>query len=300
MGCRVYTEACVAGGIPLLHPLHVCFTGNTIVGVGGIINGTTNYILTAMAQAGQDYGQALQDAQELGYAEADPSADVDGLDALYKTVILAREALGVEIPWQDISCSGITSIRALDMAAAKRLQCQIKLIGSVQRQGDGVSASVEPMLIPETQILAGVQGVQNGVLVQGDAVGEVFFAGPGAGRLPTGSAVVSDLVRVVRSHYAANTQPVPKGALQDSRSGEYYLRWTSRQAEPEEELAEMLKPYGARCLEMWEDSGDAQIQCARVNGLTRMMKNELIAAYRATESAGDEILAMRLGLQLTD
>ena len=302
-GCRVYTEACVAGGIPVLHPLQECFAGNVVQRVGGIINGTTNHILSAMADGGQDYNRALMEAQSAGYAEADPCADVEGLDALYKTVILAREGLGVGIPWQEVPCEGITAIRGLDMQIADRWNCRIKLVGIVERRKDAVCAAVQPMLIPQDHILAAVQGVQNGVLVQGDAVGEVFFAGPGAGRLPTGSAVVSDLVRIIRNGTGGErASRVSPTQLADSSKGEYYLRWTALTEDPGAELAALLAPYEGDCLEMINTAEDEaeRVMVARIRGLTLMEKNELVQSYTAAAGMQGQILALRVGFELAE
>lgn len=193
-------EGSVGGGIPIIQPMKNALAGNRIERVVGIVNGTTNYILTRMAEEGTDLEQALREAQAQGYAEADPSADVNGDDARYKIAILASIAFTARIRVDDVYCEGITRISRADMEWAKRLGYAIKLLAIAQEvSGKAVQVRVHPALLPASHPLASVRDVYNGILVRGDAVGDVMFYGRGAGSLPTGSAVVGDIIDVSRN-----------------------------------------------------------------------------------------------------
>ncbi len=192
-------EASVGGGIPLLRPLTTCLSANRIEEVCGIVNGTTNYILTQMIQCGQDFDSALADAQRLGYAEADPSADVDGIDAMRKLCILADLCFGSNVPPERVPTEGIRGVHAEDAALAERLGYAIKLLARARRlDGERFTAYVAPHLVPHGHMLASVQGVMNAVAVRGNAVGETLFYGAGAGRMPTASAMVADILDTMR------------------------------------------------------------------------------------------------------
>jgi homoserine dehydrogenase len=192
-------EASVGGGIPLLRPLTTCLSANRIEEVCGIVNGTTNYILTQMIQCGQDFDSALADAQRLGYAEADPSADVDGIDAMRKLCILADLCFGSNVPPERVPTEGIRGVHAEDAALAERLGYAIKLLARARRlDGERFTAYVAPHLVPHGHMLASVQGVMNAVAVRGNAVGETLFYGAGAGRMPTASAMVADILETFR------------------------------------------------------------------------------------------------------
>ena len=197
-GASYLFEGSVGGGIPLLRPLSRCLAANRIDEVYGILNGTTNYILTAMETQGQDFSEALKKAQELGYAEADPTADVEGIDACRKTAILADMAFGKNLDPAAIPTQGITAITAADIELARALGCTIKLLGHAIRTQGGCCAFVEPHLVPKEHILASINGVMNACAVRGDAVNEVVFCGPGAGRYPTASAVAADIADAAR------------------------------------------------------------------------------------------------------
>ena len=202
-GVYVLIEAAVGGGIPIIEPLKQSLGGNRIQRVSGIINGTTNYILSRMADEGAAYGAVLADAQRLGYAEADPAADVEGHDAADKIAILAGLAYGGPVPRAAIPTEGIDRLEARDVAYAAQLGFVVKLLAVAQRIGDpddaGVQAldvRVHPTLLPVDHPLAGVNGVNNAILVEGDPVGRVMFYGPGAGAGPTASAVVADILNI--------------------------------------------------------------------------------------------------------
>lgn len=188
-------EASVGGGIPIIRPINKCLAGNTIEQISGILNGTTNFILTKMIREQMDFDAALKMAQELGYAEADPTADVEGEDACRKICILGSLAYGKHIYPEDVHCSGITRITLDDVAYAENAGYAIKLIGSVKAvEGGKVTAIVCPRLVSKNNLLATVDGVYNAISVTGDGVGDVLFYGQGAGKLPTASAVVGDII----------------------------------------------------------------------------------------------------------
>lgn len=199
-GVYVLLEAAVGGGIPVIEPLKQSLCANRIQGILGIVNGTTNYILTRMQREGGDFGPILADAQRLGYAEADPTADVDGWDAADKIAILASLAFGGRVEREQITCEGIRAITASDIAYAERLGFTIKLLAKAKRQVNGeawrLEASVYPTLVPLSHPLASVNDVYNAILVEGDPVGQVMFFGPGAGAGPTASAVVADILNI--------------------------------------------------------------------------------------------------------
>ena len=192
-------EASVGGGIPIIRPLTNCLSANRIDEVCGIVNGTTNYILTQMFQCGADFADALKEAQRLGYAEADPTADVEGIDACRKICILADLCFGKNVSPAWVETQGITGVTGADVAAAEALGYGIKLLGRAKRLPEGkVSAWVAPHLVSKSNLLSNVSGVMNGVTVRGDAVGDCLFYGAGAGKFPTASAVVADMIDSVR------------------------------------------------------------------------------------------------------
>ena len=193
-GVSYLFEASVGGGIPIIRPLRDDLAPNRILSISGILNGTTNYILTKMKNDGADFAAALKKAQALGYAEADPTADVEGIDAARKIVILAALAFGVLLPPAGISVEGISGITAEQTAVADALGCAVKLIGHTERIGERVLALVSPHFVPAASPIHHVEGVFNGILVDADMLGKTFFYGAGAGKLPTASAVVSDIL----------------------------------------------------------------------------------------------------------
>jgi len=205
-GVYVLLEAAVGGGIPVIQPLKQSLGVNRIKSVTGIVNGTTNYILTRMQTEGGEFADILADAQKLGYAEADPTADVDGLDAADKIAILASLAFGGRIKLQDVYCEGIRQVSAADIAYAQKLGFAIKLLALAKREETALASDtlenemlqvrVQPTLVPQTHPLASVSGVYNAILVEGEPIGQVMFFGPGAGSGPTASAVVSDILNI--------------------------------------------------------------------------------------------------------
>jgi homoserine dehydrogenase len=205
-GVYVLLEAAVGGGIPVIQPLKQSLGVNRIESVTGIVNGTTNYILTRMQTEGGEFADILSDAQKLGYAEADPTADVDGLDAADKIAILASLAFAGRIKLQDVHCEGIRQVSAADIAYAQKLGFVIKLLAVAKREetalavdspeSETLQVRVHPTLVPQTHPLASISGVYNAILVEGEPIGQVMFFGPGAGSGPTASAVVSDIVNI--------------------------------------------------------------------------------------------------------
>ena len=198
-GCDLLFEASVAGGIPILRPLKHCLAGNYLTEVMGIVNGTTNFILTKMAEEGMEFKEALELATELGYAEADPTADIEGYDAGRKMAIMASIAFNSRVTFNDVYTEGITNITSKDIKYAKEMGCDIKLLGVARNTEDGIEVRVHPMLIPSDHPMAGVNDVFNAVFVHGDAVDDAMFYGRGAGEMPTASAVMGDIIDVARN-----------------------------------------------------------------------------------------------------
>ncbi len=213
-GVTVAFEAAVAGGIPIIKTIREGFTGNRIEWVAGIVNGTSNFILTEMRDKGRDFADVLAEAQRLGYAEADPTFDVEGIDAAHKLTILAAIAFGIPLQFKQVYTEGITQITRTDVVYAEELGYRIKQLAIARRVNDKVELRVHPTLIPERRIIANVDGVMNAVLVKGDAVGPTLFYGAGAGAEPTASAIVADLVDVVRTLTTDPTNRVPHLAFQ--------------------------------------------------------------------------------------
>ena len=206
-GVDLAFEAAVAGGIPIIRPLRASLAGDRVTRVVGILNGTTNYILTRMTEAGEDFADVLADAQAAGYAEADPSADVDGHDAAAKTAILATLAFDVAVHADDVYREGIRGVSAADLRVAQRLGYVIKLIGVANVVDGRVGVRVHPAMLPADHPLASVRGVFNAVYVEADATGPLMFYGKGAGAMPTGAAVVGDVIDAARGLVHTTTRP---------------------------------------------------------------------------------------------
>ncbi|WP_045533230.1 homoserine dehydrogenase [Serpentinimonas raichei] len=235
-GVMVAFEAAVAGGIPIIKALREGLTANRIQWVAGIINGTTNFILSEMRDKGLDFATALAQAQQLGYAEADPRNDIEGIDAAHKATILSAIAFGIPVQFERAYVEGITRLAASDFKYAEQLGYRIKLLGIAKRQASGIELRVHPCLVPAKRLLANVEGAMNAVMVQGDAVGTTLYYGKGAGSEPTASAVIADLVDVTRLHTADPQNRVPHLAFQPDALSElpilpmsavqtsYYLR----------------------------------------------------------------------------
>jgi len=213
-GVMVAFEAAVAGGIPIIKALREGLTANRILWVAGIINGTTNFILSEMRSKGLDFGVVLKEAQRLGYAEADPTFDIEGIDAAHKATIMSAIAFGVPVQFHKAYVEGITGLQAVDIRYAEQLGYRIKLLGITKQREKGIELRVHPTLIPSTRLIANVEGAMNAVVVQGDAVGNTLYYGKGAGSEPTASAVIADLVDITRLHTADPDHRVPHLAFQ--------------------------------------------------------------------------------------
>jgi homoserine dehydrogenase len=215
-GVTVAFEAAVAGGIPIIKSLREGLTANRIQWIAGIINGTTNFILSEMRDKGLDFGVVLAEAQRLGYAEADPTFDIEGVDAAHKATLLASLAFGVPVRFDRAHVEGITQLQATDIRYAEQLGYRIKLLGITRRRDDvgGIELRVHPTLVPAKRLIANVEGAMNAVVVQGDAVGTTLYYGKGAGAEPTASAVIADLVDITRLHTADHGHRVPYLAFQ--------------------------------------------------------------------------------------
>ena len=193
-GASYFFEACVGGGVPIIRPIAQCLAANSISEIYGILNGTTNYILTQMIRNGLDFDVALKQAQELGYAEANPAADVEGHDVCRKICILAAMCFGNHVYPEQVPTDGILNVTAEDVAFAAKKNCKIKLLGRALEQDGKIYAYVAPHLVHEENLVAGVEDVMNGIVVKGNAIGTAMFYGPGAGKMPTASAVVADVM----------------------------------------------------------------------------------------------------------
>ena len=213
-GVTVAFEAAVAGGIPIIKAIREGLAGNQIAWLAGIINGTGNFILSEMRDKGRDFASVLAEAQQLGYAEADPTFDVEGIDAAHKLTILASIAFGVPLQFDKVYTEGIANIQGIDVEIAAELGYRIKHLGIAKRSARGLEMRVHPTLVPHRRLLANVDGVMNAVLVHADAVGPTLYYGPGAGAEPTASAVVADLVDVVRALTTDPENRVPHLAFQ--------------------------------------------------------------------------------------
>lgn len=213
-GVMVAFEAAVAGGIPIIKALREGLTANRIEWIAGIINGTTNFILSEMRAKGLDFAVVLKEAQRLGYAEADPTFDIEGVDAAHKATIMSAIAFGIPVQFDKAHVEGITGLKAADITYAEQLGYRIKLLGITRRRDEGIELRVHPTLVPAKRLIANVEGAMNAVLVQADAVGTTLYYGKGAGSEPTASAVVADLVDITRLHTADPNHRVPHLAFQ--------------------------------------------------------------------------------------
>lgn len=237
-GLHVLFEAAVGGGIPIIRSLQEGLVGSTVESLSCIINGTCNYILSRMAQEGLDFDTVLKDAQRLGFAEADPTFDIEGIDSAHKTALLASLCSGHRVDFEKIHVTGISKITAQDIAIAKELGCTIKLLGIYNRDGERVDARVHPCFVPKHHLLSSVNRVLNAVYLNCDNLGETLQTGAGAGRMPTASAVVADLVSLARAVDTGKRAAMPMGwfNLENSAtlvpisetSARYYFRITSR------------------------------------------------------------------------
>ena len=255
-GVMVAFEAAVAGGIPIIKALREGLTANRIQWIAGIINGTTNFILSEMRDRGLDFDVVLKEAQRLGYAEADPTFDIEGVDAAHKATIMSAIAFGIPVQFDKAYVEGITRLSASDIRYAEQLGYRIKLLGIAKRREGGVELRVHPSLVPSKRLIANVEGAMNAVVVQADAVGTTLYYGKGAGSEPTASAVIADLVDIARLAAADPEHRVPHLAFQPNTLDE------ARDALPVLPMAEVVTSYYLR-LRVADEAG----VLAKVTGL---------------------------------
>lgn len=297
-GVSVAFEAAVAGGIPIIKAIREGLAGNRIEWLAGIINGTGNFILSEMRDKGRDFDDVLKEAQELGYAEADPTFDVEGIDAAHKLVILASLAFGIPLQFDQAYTEGITKISREDVEYAEQLGYRIKHLGVARQTDSGVELRVHPTMIPEQRLIANVNGVMNAVLVQGDAVGPTLYYGAGAGAEPTASAVVADIVDVARTLSAEPKHRVPylafqPGALNDTPIVDindietaYYLRM-SAQDKPGvlSDVAQILSNAGISVEAITQkEHAEGQLQVPLIILTSRSIENKLVSAISEIEA----------------
>ena len=310
-GVMVAFEAAVAGGIPIIKAIREGLAANRIEWVAGIINGTSNFILTEMRDRGREFADVLAEAQRLGYAEADPTFDVEGVDAAHKLTILAAIAFGIPLQFDKAYVEGISRIAREDVAYAEELGYRIKLLGMARRTAKGIELRVHPTLIPERRLIANVDGVMNAVLVKGDAVGATLYYGAGAGAEPTASAVIADLVDVTRALTTDPENRVPHLAFQadaltdlpilpmEAVETAYYLRIAA--ADRPGVLAEVARILGDRGISI-----EALMQKEPVPGvehvplimLTHRVKegrmNEAITRIEALDGVAGKVVRIRV------
>ncbi len=310
-GVMVAFEAAVAGGIPVIKAIREGLSGNSINWLAGIINGTSNFILTEMRDKGRDFDSVLAEAQELGYAEADPTFDVEGVDAAHKLTILASIAFGIPLQFEKVYTEGISQITAEDVAYATELGYRIKLLGIAKRTPEGIEQRVHPTLIPHRRLIANVDGVMNSVLVNADAVGSTLYYGAGAGAEPTASAVVADLVDVVRTLTTDPENRVPHLAFQPDAISElpilpieqittaYYLRMMALdKVGVLAQIANILSECGIsiEALIQKEISGDAEKVpvVMLTHPVQEMQMNQAIERIQALEGIAGAVTRIRL------
>jgi len=304
-------EAAVAGGIPIIKALREGLAANRIEWVAGIINGTTNFILTEMREKGLAFADVLGEAQRLGYAEADPTFDVEGIDAAHKLTIMSAIAFGMPMKFEQAYTEGITKLKQVDIKYAEELGYRVKLLGITKRTDNGVELRVHPTLIPEKRLVANVNGAMNAVVVKGDAVGPTLYYGAGAGAEPTASAVVADLIDVARLIDASSEQRVPYLAFQpdqvldlpilpiDEVQSAYYLRL--RASDKPGVLAEVTKILGDReisidaMMQKEPDENETEADIVILTHITlEKNMNEAIAAIEALSAINGKLVRIRM------
>jgi homoserine dehydrogenase len=290
-GVRLFYEASVGAGIPIISPLSRDLLANEITAVTAIINGTTNFMLTAMASDGVDYDEVLVEAQRLGYAEPDPTADVEGVDAAYKLAILCGLAFGLEVSPEKIDREGISRLTASDFAYADELGYTIKLLATGRVENGDLIASVRPTLIAHSEPLAKVDGVLNAVQIEGDLVGRVLFEGPGAGAAPTASAVLADVLELARDYVFTDRKPAPLAVLNvasmlptEEHRSRYYIRLTV----PDRPgvLAQIAGALGERDVSI---ASMIQLEVDESSGTAELMLTTHVAEVGALRAALDQV-----------
>jgi len=304
-------EAAVAGGIPIIKALREGLAANKIEWVAGIINGTTNFILTEMREKGLNFADVLGEAQRLGYAEADPTFDVEGIDAAHKLTIMSAIAFGMPMKFEQAYTEGITKLQQVDIKYAEELGYRVKLLGITKRTASGVELRVHPTLIPEKRLVANVNGAMNAVVVKGDAVGPTLYYGAGAGSEPTASAVVADLIDVARLMDATSAQRVPYLAFQpeqvqdlailpiDEVQSAYYLRL--RASDKPGVLADVTKILGDRdisidaMLQKEPDENETEADIVILTHITlEKNMNSAIAAIESLAAINGKVVRIRM------
>jgi homoserine dehydrogenase len=296
-------EAAVAGGIPIIKSLREGLTANRIQWIAGIINGTTNFILSEMRDKGLDFDVVLKEAQRLGYAEADPTFDIEGVDAAHKATIMSAIAFGVPVQFDKAYVEGITKLSSVDIEYAEHLGYRIKLLGITRRTDQGIELRVHPTLVPAKRLIANVEGAMNAVMVQGDAVGTTLYYGKGAGSEPTASAVIADLVDVTRLHTVDAAHRVPHLAFQpDQMSDEpilpmsevvtsYYLRLrVADQAGVLAKVASLLANAGISIEAL------LQREASAVGGQGSTQTDLILLTHSVREGTMNEVTAQMQGL----
>ena len=310
-GVMVLFEAAVAGGIPIIKAIREGLAGNQIKWLAGIINGTGNFILTEMRDKGRDFADVLAEAQALGYAEADPTFDVEGIDAGHKLTILASIAFGIPLQFDKVFTEGITKITRLDVEYAEALGYRIKNLGIARKTENGIELRVHPTLIPKRRLIANVDGVMNAVLVCGDAVGPTLYYGAGAGAEPTASAVVADLVDVVRAMTSDPENRVPHLAFQANAIADipvlpayriktaYYLRLTAE--DKPGVLADVTRILASHnisieaLIQKEPPKGETSVPIIMLTQLTLEQEmNAAIAAIEALDTVSGKVARIRL------
>ncbi|NKE65075.1 homoserine dehydrogenase [Ramlibacter sp. RBP-2] len=313
-GVMVNFEAAVAGGIPIIKALREGLTANSIEWIAGIINGTTNFILSEMRDKGLDFDVALKDAQRLGYAEADPTFDIEGVDAAHKATIMSAIAFGIPVQFDKAYVEGITKLGAQDIRYAEQLGYRIKLLGITKRSFDpatgalkGIELRVHPSLVPARRLIANVEGAMNAVMVQGDAVGTTLYYGKGAGSEPTASAVIADLVDITRLHTADAAHRVPHLAFQPDQMSDapvlpmsevvtsYYLRLrVADQAGVLAKVTGLLAAAGISIDAMLQRPAGAGAETDGERGVPQT--DLIILTHTVREGTMNEVLAQMQGL----
>lgn len=310
-GVTVAFEAAVAGGIPIIKAIREGLAGNSIQWLAGIINGTGNFILTEMRDKGRDFDDVLKEAQQLGYAEADPTFDIEGIDAAHKLTILASIAFGVPLQFEKVYTEGITEITSADVAYASELGYRIKHLGIAKRAVNGLELRVHPTLIPHRRLIANVDGVMNAVVVKADALGPSLYYGAGAGADPTGSAVVADLVDVVRALTSDPENRVPHLAFQpgalsdipilsmDEVNTAYYLRiHVQDRAGVLADVTQIFADHSISIEAMVQKEPQANANIVPIIILTHEVieknMNQAITEVEKLESVTNKIMRMRL------
>ncbi|VTS29172.1 homoserine dehydrogenase [Streptococcus porcinus] len=281
-----YYEAAVAGGIPILRTLANSFTSDKIQAVLGVLNGTSNFMMTKMVEEGWTYEEALAKAQALGYAESDPTNDVEGIDAAYKVAILSQFAFGMSLDFEAVSHQGISTITAEDVAVAQQLGYVIKLVGRLEEKASGIWADVSPTFIPKTHPLANVNDVMNAVFVESIGIGQSMFYGPGAGQKPTATSVMADIIRIARrlkegtvgKPFNAFSCPVRLAEKIDRTSRYYITIKTPNQNGQLLRLASIFNGQGVSCQQVLEQQIDNT--CARLVIMTHLMNQLQLDAIK--------------------